>query len=82
MVSENMHHYNIICLVFDCVDRTLLESFLTNAMTKLNKEDVPLSSKHLLFDLVLSFLPHLSQDSLSQVFTMAVPLLDVSSLYV
>ena len=62
-------------------DTKLLESFLTNALSKLTKEEVALSSKQLLLDLVHSFIPYLPRGSLDQVFTVISPLLDVSEYY-
>ena len=60
-------------------DAKLTESFFTKAMVKLRQEDVTASSKHLVFDLVHSFTPHLSLDSLTTLLGYLTPLLDVRS---
>lgn len=60
-------------------DSKLLESFLANTLSKLGEDQVALSSKRLLVDLVHSFIPHLSRGSLDQVFTVISPMLDAGN---
>ena len=67
---------------FHClVDSRLLESFFAKAMGKLRQEDLPASSKHLVFDLAHCFVPYLCLESLNTLYGYLTPLLDVSYKY-